>query len=177
MFKAEVLGHIGADVEIKESNGSKFAVIRVAHSERFEGNDGQRREETTWIDVTISNVDSKVIPYLKQGVQVFVRGNARLRCYSSPKLKKMLAGLTISASEIELCGGVRDDVPRQLINPDTSELVDVTKYYWVGLDTKGMKKDDMKLLIDSRGRQYGMNSVGFVAPVPEQDQPADSSQG
>ena len=26
----------------------------------------------------------------------------------------------------------------------------------------------MRLLVDARGREYGQNSAGFVAPVPEQ---------
>ena len=166
MFKCEVIGNIGADAEVKESNGKKFVTFRVAHSDSYVDASGQKHENTDWIDCVMSNVDSKVIPYLLKGVKVFVRGNARLRCYSSPKLRQMVAGLTINALEIELCGGSGEEVPSQLINPDTGSIYDVTKYYWCNCPVDGMKSDDIRMLIDNRGRQYGQNGAGFVAPVP-----------
>ena len=173
MFKCEIIGNIGADAEVKESNGKKFVAFRVAHSDSYDDAQGQRHENTDWIDVVMSNVDSKVIPYLLKGVKVFVRGNARLRCYSSPKLRQMVAGLTINALEIELCGGMREEVPAQLINPATGAIHNVTKHYWCDAPLENMKGDDMRLLIDQRGRQYGQNAAGFVAPVPDD---VDTSQ-
>lgn len=166
MFKCEVIGNIGADVEIKESNGSKFAAFRVAHSEYYNDANGQKHEVTQWIDVILNDVDSKLIPYLNRGVKVYVRGNARVRAYSSRTARAFVAGVTISAVEVELCGGVRDEVPGQLINPETGAMFNVTKYYWCDKSTEGMKKNEMQLLVDTKGKEYGMNSQGFVAPVP-----------
>ena len=77
----------------------------------------------------------------------------------------MKAGLRIAALEIELCGGVAELVPRQVINPEDGAIYDTQKYYWCNGDTKGMKKDDVKELIDQRGNRYLMNNKGFVAPV------------
>lgn len=172
MLKVELIGNLGADAEVKESNGVKFVTMRVADTRKVKQDSGVDKSVTTWVDVTLSNVDSPVLPYLRQGVKVFVRGNAALRVYSSPKLRMMVAGLTIHATEIELCGGSSDDVPRQLIVPDTSQLIDVTKHYWVNIDTKGMKKDDLRPLIDAKGNQYVMDAGGFVHVVEEQ--PADN---
>ena len=169
MFKVEFIGNLGADAEIKESNGSKFVTMRIALTDKWTTESGEKRESTTWADVTMSNTESKVIPFLKSGVKIFVRGNGSLRVYSSPKEKKMKAGIQCSATEIELCGGVAELVPRQLIEPETGNLIDTTKYYWCNADTKGMKSNDTKLLIDTRGNQYLMNKAGFVAPVPTQD--------
>lgn len=166
MFKCEVIGNLGADVEIKESNGSKFAAFRVAHSESYTDAKAQKHEVTQWIDVILNDVESKLIPYLNRGVKVYVRGNARVRAYSSRTARAFVAGVTINAVEIELCGGVRDEVPGQLINPETGAMFNVTKYYWCDKDTKGMKKDEVQLLVDTKGKEYGMNAAGFVAPVP-----------
>ena len=179
MFKCEVIGNIGADVEIKESNGSKFAAFRVAHSESYNDASGQKHEVTQWIDVILNDVESKLIQYLTKGTKVYVRGNARVRAYSSRTARAFVAGVTINAVEIELCGGVRDEVPGQLINPETGAMFNVTKYYWCDKDTKGMKKDDMQLLVDAKGKEYGMNAAGFVAPVPadvEEVQTKESAQ-
>ena len=80
----------------------------------------------------------------------------------------MKAGLQVSVTEVELCGGNNDSVPRQLIDPATGALYDTTKYYWCNGDTKGMKANDTKPLLDSRGNDYIMNNKGFVAPVVNQ---------
>ena len=88
----------------------------------------------------------------------------------------MKAGIQCAATEIELCGGVAEAVPRQLVEPESGALIDTKKYYWCNADTKGMKANDTKLLIDTRGNQYLMDKRGFVAPVPTQDdsQPENS---
>lgn len=165
MFKVEVIGNLGADAEIKDVNGSKFVSMRVAHVDKWTTQSGEKKEVTTWIDVTMNDTESKVIPFLKTGVKIFVRGNASLRVYSSPKDRMMKAGLQISTREIELVGGVAELVPRQIIDPATSEIIDVQKYYWCNGSTKGMKASDTKEMIDQRGNRYMMNNKGFVAPV------------
>lgn len=168
MLKVELIGNLGADVEVKESNGSKFATFRIADTSRYKTQSGEDKEVTNWIDCSYNNVESKVLPYLKAGVKVFVRGNASLRVYSSKKDRCMKAGLQVSVQEIELCGGNNDTVPRQIIDPENGAIFDTAKYYWCNAPTKGMKKDDLKLMVDARGNQYAMNNQGFVAPVPEQ---------
>ena len=62
MLKVEIIGNLGADAEIKESNGSKFVVMRVAHTSKYTDQNGQPHESTTWVDVTLNNAESKVIP-------------------------------------------------------------------------------------------------------------------
>lgn len=177
MLKVELIGNLGADVEFKEANGSQFATFRVADTSKYKTNDGEERTVTNWIDCTINNVESKVLPFLKAGVKVFVRGNASLRVYSSKKDRCMKAGLQVSVNEVELCGGNSDAVARQVIDPADGTIHDVAKYYWCDISTKGMKKDDVKELIDARGNRYQMNNIGFVAPFPvepeEEAQQAD----
>lgn len=174
MFKVEAIGNLGADAVVRESNGSKFVSFRIAHSEKFEKNDGSKIERTQWIDVIMSNTDSHVIPYLKQGVKVFVRGHASLRTYSSPKERMMVAGIQVNALEIELCGGSSDDVPRELINPETSELYRTSKYYWSGDASKGLKKGEFRKLIDKRGLGFVCDHQGFI--IPEQSTRTDDSE-
>ena len=71
MLKCELIGNLGADAEIKESNGSKFVTMRIAHTSKYQTDSGETRESTVWVDVTYNNVDSKVIPFLKAGIKVF----------------------------------------------------------------------------------------------------------
>ena len=125
----------------------------------------------------MNDPESKILPYLRSGVKVFVRGNVSARLYSSPKEKKMVTGLKIAASEVELCGGQSDDVPRQLVVPESGQLLDVTKYYWCNADTSKMKKDETAILYDTKGKSYMVNKAGFVAPVQEQNEaPAEEKK-
>lgn len=165
MLKGEIIGNLGADAEVKNADGARFVTMRIADTQSWTDEAGNKQSRTTWVDAVMSNVESKVIPYLKQGVRVFVRGNISTRVYSSPKDRIMKAGVTIHVQEIELIGAQPDPVPRQLIDPDGGVLLDVSKHYWVCRDNKQMKKDDTYILVDSRGRQFCMDKSGFVKPI------------
>jgi hypothetical protein len=162
MFRVEIIGNLGADASVMESNGSKFVTMRIAHTDVFKDDAGNKHEKTVWIDATMNDAETKLLPYLKQGVKVFVRGNGNLRVYSSPKDRCMKAGCTVSIREIELVGGSSDEIPRQVIDPATGTLFDTQKYYWINRDNKDLKKDEVLPLVDSRGGQYLMDKQGFV---------------
>lgn len=174
MFKVEIIGNLGADAVVKEANGSKFITMRIASTYKVDKGDGTKVEVTDWIDATLSDAEAKILPFLRQGVKVYVRGTGALRVYSSPKDKCMKAGCTVRISEIELCGGQVDDVPRQLIVPATGQLIDITKHYWANMDTSKMKKTDVVDLIDQKGKAYVMNNGGFVVPAQDEAQAEES---
>lgn len=167
MLKVDLIGNLGADAEVKVSNGNKFVAMRVAHTDRWKDANGNTQEQTIWVDVTMNDAESKVLPYLRQGVKVFVRGNANLRVYSSPKDKCMKAGLSVSAREIELVGGQSEDVPRRLVDPNTAALYEVTKHYWCNRNNDDLQADAMYNLVDEKGRPYVMNKGGFVVPAAD----------
>ena len=168
MFKVEIIGNIAADAEKKDANGSQFVTVRVADGSKYKKSSGEEVETLNWIDVTLSNADSKVVPYLKRGVKVFVRGNGSLRIYSSKKDRCMKAGLQVSAIEVELCGGNNDAVAREVIDPENGTIHQTTKFYWCDIPTKGMKRNDTKEILDARGGQYLMDYRGFIAPLAQQ---------
>lgn len=174
MIKIEVIGNIGADAEIKDNQGSKFVTFRVANTDRWRDSNGVEHSQTDWVDCVMNNAESKLVPYLKQGVKVFVRGNARLRVYSSKKERMMKAGLSINVLEIELCGGSSDEVPRQLIIPETGAIIPVEKWYHVEMNTAKFKKDDVGILVDQRGTQYMFNKAGWVIPSKAGDSNSES---
>lgn len=165
MQKIEVLGNVGADAEVKDVNGNKFVTFRVAHSEKWKDENGNEKSSTEWVDCIWNNHDSALIPFIKTGAKVFVRGFLRKRVYSSMKNKRMECGITCVVTEIELAGGNNDTVPRQLIDMSDGSIVDVQKFYWLNVDTKKMKEDEVIAYTDRQGRLYQMNRQGFVFPV------------
>lgn len=175
MLKAELIGNLGADAEIKSGEGYSFVSMRIANTEKWRDENDQEHTETQWIDVNWSKTDSSLIQFLKSGVKVFVRGFVRTRVYSSKQDRKMKAGLTINATEIELCGGNSDLMPRQLIIPESGDIVDVAKYYRANVDTKNWKKTDTGFLVDKAGNQYQLVKDGWVAPMqPEEETQAET---
>lgn len=167
MFKVELIGNIGSDAQVKNEGGKPFVSFSVAHTDKWVDNNNQTHESTQWVDCIIGDPESPIVPFLKSGVKVFVRGNARLRVFSSAKDRCMKAGVSVWAQDVELCGGSTDAVPRQLIDPSNGALIDVQKYYWVDVDTKEMGKDDVRTFIDRQGRNYMMTYKGFVYAAPE----------
>lgn len=174
MLKAELIGNLGADAEIKNGEGYSFVSMRVANTEKWQDENGGEHSNTDWVDVVWNKTDSALLKYLKGGTKIYVRGFIRLRVYSSAKDRKMKAGMTINATEIELCGGNSDLVPRQLIIPESGDIVDVAKYYRANVDTKNWKKDDAGFLVDKAGNQYQLVKDGWVTPIqPEGEAQAE----
>lgn len=174
MLQSTAIGNLGADAEVKRENGNEFITLSIASTRKWKTKDGGEASETTWIDAIINGAEHPLLPFLKQGVKVCVTGTASLRVFSSKKDRCMKAGITINVRMIELCGGSSEDVPRELINPDDGSIYSTQKYYWVNYPTKGMKKDDVKELYDTKNRVYLMNNLGFVVPAateaPAQDE-------
>lgn len=175
MLQLEVLGNIGADAQVKSAQGSKFISFSVAHTDKWKDADGMEHRETTWVDCIINGDDSKVFPFLKSGVRVWVRGLARLRVFSSAKDRKMKAGITLNVRDIELCGGSSDEVPRELIVPADGSIVKVTKHYWTGLVDLKLKENETRTLIDRQGFEYVLQPDGFVVPKPHEEENSKES--
>lgn len=110
MIRIEMIGNLGADAELKDSNGRKFVSFRLAHSDKWKNaQTGQDMVSTVWASCAINGDAHNLLPYLKKGVKVFVRGSVQLNMYSSPKTHQMECGLNIAVWEIELCGGQKED--------------------------------------------------------------------
>lgn len=164
MFKATIVGYLGADAEFKGEQGKEFVTCRVAHTDRWTDGKGQVHEQTQWIDLTL-NGRPKVADYLKKGTLIYASGDARLRCYSSEKARGFVAGATIRVTTIELLGGNSDAIPSKLYDAGGA-MVNVQKYYWC--DRKG------EVLTNGRGIQYATDDNGWI--VQMQDAPQDVQQ-
>lgn len=163
-----IIGNLGADAEIKEANGAKFITFSVADTRKFKTSGGGEQVVTNWVDAIIPNAEHPVFPYLKQGVKVAIVGQSGLRVYSSKKDRCMKAGQTIHVLSVELCGGVSDDVPTQLINPNDGSIHKVTKYYRVeGVDDSIATGGFMRM-VDTKGRNFDVNHNGWVAQVTDE---------
>lgn len=121
MIRIEMIGNLGADAELKDNNGRKFVSFRVAHTDKWKNSQtGQDNVSTVWASCAINGDAHNLLPYLKKGVKVFVRGSVQLNMYSSPKTHQIECGLNIAVWEIELCGGQKTETDSANNNATTS---------------------------------------------------------
>ena len=76
------IGRLGADPEIKSfQNGGKIANFRIACAEKWKAKDGEKKERTEWISVSVQNegLVGVVERYLRKGSRVFIQGQFRTR--------------------------------------------------------------------------------------------------
>lgn len=177
MLQATIIGNLGANAEIKSTDGREFVTFRIAHNDSFQRADGTKSEQSIWVDCTMSCANGRpaVLPYLTRGTAVCVVGNVSLRVYSSEKDRCMKAGLTIHVQKLELIGGTGDTIPRRLYTKD-GVMVDVNKYYHC--------QTNESELLDQRGNRFSVLEGGWVTPAQaeqpqqeaEQEQPKKNSK-
>lgn len=83
--KVTLLGNVGHTPEIREHNGSKFATMRLATTERgFTKKDGtQVAERTEWHSLIVNGgLVSVVERYVSKGSKLYVEGKLRTRKYT-----------------------------------------------------------------------------------------------
>lgn len=183
MLQISLVGALGADAEKRTANGHDFISFNVASTERYTKSDGTQAENTTWVSCTLNGDGGKLLQYLRRGTIVYVSGRGSTRVYSSPKERRMVAGVNLMVDAIELVGGRPDAVPGRLVTPDGA-LVDIRKAYFVEpTQWDGIRPEVGKLsyLYGERGGTYLMNNDGYVIPsaggdaAEAEDQQADAA--
>lgn len=175
MFNSTIIGRIGGDAEVKQSNGKEFTTFRVADTDRWTDDTGQVHETTTWIDC-IMNGKPAVLEYLKRGTQVFVSGTTTLRIYSSPKDKCMKAGCQINVRQIELLGGRADEVPSRLYDANTGSEIAITKHFFAAQLMRTKKDPEWMPLVSKNGARFVADRLGWVVPFVESEQPENHGE-
>ena len=114
MIKMEIIGNLGADAQLQVNNGNKFVSFRIANTDTWtDKKTGEIFKATQWISCSLNGDGGNLLPYLRKGTKIFVRGNAQIVTYSSPKTHQIEAGVNLFVREIELCGSSKDENQQQ----------------------------------------------------------------
>lgn len=88
--KVMLIGHLGKDPELKESNGKVFCKFSLATTETYNG-----KAHTEWHNVTVfGKVASACGKILKKGAPVFVEGKIGTKVINDGAAKKYYTGIT-----------------------------------------------------------------------------------
>lgn len=102
MLKVDLIGNLGSDAVIKRTNDGEYVSMSVAHSVRTTNTQtGETTENTTWLSVTFNRSLGGLLPLLKKGSKVFVRGSLSSRLYVGHDGRQH-AGLNVFGDTIEL---------------------------------------------------------------------------
>lgn len=112
--KVILLGNVGAEPEVRAlDGGKKVARIRVATTERYTDQQGNKQEQTEWHSVTLwGGLADVVDKYVHKGSQVYIEGKIRTREYEAKGEKRYAT--EIIANDMKLIGRPKDanDAPQ-----------------------------------------------------------------
>jgi single-strand DNA-binding protein len=80
--KVTLIGHLGADPEARSlNNGGEVVNLRVATTESWKNQSGERQERTEWHQVVIFNegLGKVAKSYLRKGSKVYLEGQLQTR--------------------------------------------------------------------------------------------------
>lgn len=102
MQRLEILGHVGADAQIKDLGNNQVISFNVAVSESFTQN-GEKQTKTTWFDCSKWGNNTGIAQYIKKGDLIFVSGKVNNRAYlKDDGTAQVVNGITVF--EINLLG-------------------------------------------------------------------------
>lgn len=106
-----LLGNVGSDPEIRESNGGKFATFRLATTDKgYTKRDGtQVPERTEWHNIVAnSNIVGVIENYVRKGTKLYIEGKLRTRKYTARDNTERTV-TEIYIDNMELLGGKPQD--------------------------------------------------------------------
>ena len=120
--KVFLMGNLTADPELRYTpKGTAVTDIRLAINRYYAGDNSERQEETTFVDVTLWNRQAEVAGnYLSKGRGVFVEGRLQLDSWEDKASGQKRTKLRVIGENIQLFprGGEGDmgGAPRQMLS-------------------------------------------------------------
>lgn len=107
-LKLQVIGNLGNDAILKETNGLKVLNFNVAHTERFKTKEGVAQEKTTWLSCSYWSEKAGIAPYLKKGTLVLCEGVPEVSLFDAKDGTKKV-DFRLRVSIMQLLGGSKQE--------------------------------------------------------------------
>lgn len=101
-----LIGNLTRDPEIRYTpKGTAVAEIGIAINRVFSGEDGEKREEVTFVDITLwSRLAELAEQYLKKGRPVFIEGRLQLDSWDDKQTGQKRSRLRVIAENLQFLG-------------------------------------------------------------------------
>jgi single-strand DNA-binding protein len=108
MIKLQAIGYLGKDAAVNNVNGKHVINFSVAHSNSYTNQQGQKVENTIWVNCAYWLDRTLIAEYLKKGTQVYLEGMPSLNSYRNeqgviiPQLQLRVESLQLLSSKSAL---------------------------------------------------------------------------
>lgn len=108
--KVTLAGNLTRDPETKQAGATNVvASFGLAINRKFKGNDGEMREEATFVDVEAWGRTAELVcQYLTKGSGCFVEGRLKLDSWDDKKTGEKRSKIKVVADSVQFLGGKRD---------------------------------------------------------------------
>jgi len=108
--KVMLIGNLTRDPEVRYTpKGTAVADIGMAINRSYSLDDGERREETTFVDITFWGRQAEVLgQYMKKGRPLYVEGRLQLDTWDDKNTGQKRSKLKVVGENFQFLGG-RDD--------------------------------------------------------------------
>jgi single-strand DNA-binding protein len=108
--KVFLIGNLTRDPELRYTpNGAPVTDLGVAVNRYFNTKDGERREETLFIDVTVWNRQAEnCCQFLRKGRSVHIEGYLRMDTWDDRNTGEKRSKIKIEAENVQFLGGPRE---------------------------------------------------------------------
>ncbi|MEY2606205.1 MAG: single-strand DNA-binding protein [Verrucomicrobiota bacterium] len=105
-----LIGNLTRDPEVRYTpKGTAVADIGIAVNRVYSGEDGEKKEEVTFVDVTLWGRQAEVAQeYLKKGRQVFIEGRLQLDTWDDKQTGQKRSRLRVVAENMQMLGSRGD---------------------------------------------------------------------
>ena len=110
MEKTTIIGNIGKDASVSNTNGRNAVNFTVAVNKSYKDKDNNKMTVTNWYSCTRwfnANESTDVVKYLLKGTQVYVEGNLQPTMYKN-KDNQAAIDLKLNVKNIQLLGKKED---------------------------------------------------------------------
>jgi single-strand DNA-binding protein len=109
--KVFLMGRLTFDPELRRTpSGSAVTELRLATSRSWSGRDGERREETLFIDVTVWDRQAETCcQYLKKGRAVHVEGYLKMDTWEDKNTGEKRQKIRVQAERVQFLDSQRPD--------------------------------------------------------------------
>ena len=105
-----LIGNLTRDPELRYTpKGTAVTEIGLAVNRIYSGEDGEKKEETTFVDVTLWARQAEIAgQYLKKGRPVFIEGRLQLGTWDDKQTGQKRSRLRVVAENLQLLGSRQD---------------------------------------------------------------------
>ncbi len=101
-----ILGRLGRDPDVRQTQNNTVATLNVATSEKYKDRNGNTQENTQWHRVTVWGKMAEMCgKYLSKGREVLVEGKLQTRQYEDKQGQKQYV-TEIVAKNVQFIGGM-----------------------------------------------------------------------